>query len=105
MTHDDSVGIAGDNARGVFQRFAFGDGREGETGGVADAAAQAGEGGVETDAGAGTGFKEEVGHDRAVENIAAVLAAGDRFERLRDSEQGFEIGAGELVDGKDMTTG
>ena len=60
---------------------------------------------METDAGAGTGFKEKVSHDRAVEDIAAVLAAGDRFERLRDSEQSFEIGAGELVDGKDMTTG
>ena len=103
VTHDDSVGIAADNARGVFQRFAFGKRGEGEAGGVADAAAQAREGGVEADAGAGAGFKEQVGHDRAVKGVAAVLTPRDGLEGVCDFEDSFEFAAVELVDGQDVS--
>ena len=51
----------------------------------------------------GAGLKEQVGHDRAVKGIAAVLTPRDGLEGVCDFEDSFEFAAVELVDGQDVS--
>src|SRR5690554_102483 len=105
MTHTDNIAVTRKYARGVVERFTFGNGGAFKAGGLTHVTAKQVKRATETDTRTGAGFKKHIAENRSLQYTGHASAQRIRFHRISNLKNPQNICSIKLFDRQNVGAG